>query len=131
VGRVLTVPLLLVLDLSHDINKRTEILPELLVLCLELLHILREREQLPGKGVNLFEHGVGSGSLQRSQECLGFSPQTINALLVPRHLLVQTLHLGQTLLNSGFVVCTCFEGNFCRDGVLHALHLRTHYDTPE
>jgi hypothetical protein len=41
------------------------------------------------------------------------------------------LHLGQTLLNSGFVVRPRLEGNFCRDGVLHALHLRTHYNTPQ
>jgi hypothetical protein len=59
--------LLHVLALPHDVDQHTEPLPELLLLCLELLHILHEREQLPGKGVDLFEHGLGSGSPRRGQ----------------------------------------------------------------
>jgi hypothetical protein len=128
VRRVLAVPLLLVLELSHDVNQCTEILPELLGLCLELLDILHERDQLPGQGIKLLEHRFGSGSLQRGQEGLGFRPQTVNVLLVMRHLFVQTLHLSQTLLDGGFIVRSCLEGNFCGDGVLHALYLRTHYN---
>jgi len=127
VGRVLAVPLLLVFELSHNVDQHTELLPELLLLCLKLLHILHQQEQLPGKGINLFEQSVGSGRLQHGQECLGFSPQAINVLLVTRHLCVQTLHLSQTLRNSGFVVSPRLEGNFSRNGVFHALHLRTHY----
>jgi hypothetical protein len=38
------------------------------------------------------------------------------------------LHLSQTLLDGGFVVRPRLEGNFCCDGVLHALHLRTQYN---
>jgi hypothetical protein len=72
----------LVLELSHNVDQRTERLPELLFLCLELLRILHQREQLPGKGVTLFEHDIGSGSLQCCQECLGFGLQVVNVLLV-------------------------------------------------
>jgi hypothetical protein len=131
VGRILAVPLLLVLELPHDVDQRTQLLPELLLLCFELLDILHQRDQLSGKGIKLLEHGFGSGSLQRGQECLGFRPQAVNVLLVTRHLFVQTLHLSQTLLDGGFVVSPRLEGNFCCDGVLHALHLRTHYTTPQ
>jgi hypothetical protein len=116
--------------LSHDVDQRTERLPELLFLCIELLRILHQREQLPGKGVNLFEYDIGSGSLQRRQECLGFSSQAVNVLLVTRHLFVQTLHLSQTMLDGGLVVSSRLEENFCRDGVFHTLHLRIHYTTP-
>jgi hypothetical protein len=131
VGRILTVPLLLVCELAHDVEQRTQLLPKLLVLCFEFLDILHQRDQLPGKGIKLLEYGFGSSSLQCGQECLGFHPQTVNVLLVARHLVVQTLHLSQTLRDGGFVVRPRLEGNFCCDGVLHALHLRTHSTTPQ
>lgn len=92
--RGLAVPLLLVRELAHHVNQRPEPLPELLLRCLELLHILHQREPLPGKGINLLAYGVGSGRLQRGQECLGFRPQAVNVLLVTHHLCVQTLPLG-------------------------------------
>jgi hypothetical protein len=41
-------------------------------------------------------------------------------------LFVQTLHLGQTLLDGGLVFRPRLEGNFCRNGVLQHLHLCTH-----
>jgi hypothetical protein len=126
---VLAVSLLVVRELAPHVKQRPEVLPELLLRCLELLHIRHQREPLPGKRINLFAHDVGSGRLQRSQECLGFRPQAVNVLLVTHQLFVQTLHLGQTLLNRDFVVSPRFEGNFCRDSVLHALHLRTHFNT--
>ena len=43
VGRLLAVPLPLVLALSHDIEQRTEPMPKRLGLCLELLYILHPR----------------------------------------------------------------------------------------
>jgi hypothetical protein len=44
VGRLLAVPLLLVLELAHDVNQRTQLLPELLLLRFELLDILHQRD---------------------------------------------------------------------------------------
>ena len=41
-GRILAVPLLLVLALAHDIDQRTQLLPVLLLLCFELLDILQD-----------------------------------------------------------------------------------------
>jgi hypothetical protein len=120
----------LVLELSHNVDQHTERLVELLFLCPELLHILHQREQLPRKGVNLFEHDIGSGSLQRRQECLGFSSQAVSVVLVTRHLFVQTLPRSQTLLDDGLVVSPRLEGNFCRDGAFHTLRLRINYTIP-
>jgi hypothetical protein len=63
VGRILAVPLLLVLELAHDVDQRTQLLPELLLLCFELLDILHQRDQLPGKGIKLLEHGCSIEAL--------------------------------------------------------------------
>jgi hypothetical protein len=125
VGHVLAVSLLLVLELLHDFDQHTALLPKLLLLGLELLDVLHQGDQLPSKRINLLEHGISSDRLQRGQESLGFRPQSVNVLLVTFHLFVQTLHLSQTLLDNSLVVSPRLEGNFCRDGVLHALHLRT------
>jgi hypothetical protein len=120
----------LVFELSHNVDQHTERLLELLFICLELLHILHQHEQLPGKDLNLFEHDIGSGSLQRRQECISFSSQAVSVLLVAHHVFVQTLHHNQTLLDSGLLVSLRLEGNFCREGVFHTLHLGINYTTP-
>ena len=102
---------------------------ELLVVGLELLHILRQCKQLPGKGIDLLEHGFGSASLQLGQKRLCLSPQPVNILLVTLPLLVQTLHLGQTLLNGGFVIRRRLQRNFCCNGVIHSVYLHIQYNT--
>ena len=55
VGRVLAAPLLLALKLSHAVDQRTGLLSELLLLCFQLLDILHQGDQLPGKRINLLE----------------------------------------------------------------------------
>ena len=59
VSRVISIPLLLVLELSNNFNQLAQLLAKLLLLRFELLHILHQSDQLSCNGITLFEHDSG------------------------------------------------------------------------